>query len=217
MLKMKSLKGCLALLGSLLLGSQGHASERSFWNWFSSNEAALYSSGSPNDSVLATVGEKIREVNPELTFELGSVVDGRRDFVISAGGTAAAFPSVEALYNSAPDLPRWKWIKFRPRRSPINDIHFRGKSVLAKNVRYILAKDDQKIGIILFFDDYSDQEQNTYGQIGFLLLDEALGEYDVEKKVGFIDFQPPGSKYFKDSFPLQGLPEDFDEVYKEQH
>lgn len=45
-----------------------------------------------------------------------------------------------------------------------------------------------------------------FGQIGFLLLDEALGEYAVEVQVGFIKFESRESKYFSEASPLLDLP-----------
>jgi hypothetical protein len=41
------------------------------------------------------------------------------------------------------------------------------------------------VGILLFLPDYSSVD-SRFGQIVYLFLDEALGEYDVEMKVGFI-------------------------------
>lgn len=149
----------------------------------------------------------------DLTFEFGPVKDGKREFVLSAGGIKAAFPAVEALYSKAPALPRWVWVKFRPRRVPINDLDYGGKKVRADDVRYLLAKDGDKVGIVLFFDGYSDAEKTTYGQIGYLFLDEALGEYAVETQVGFIGFDSRESKHFDRSHPLRELPGAFDEYF----
>ena len=46
------------------------------------------------------------------------------------------------------------------------------------------------------------------------MLDEALGEYDVETRVGFIEVQGQNSKYFPGSLPLDELGSRFDEVMK---
>jgi hypothetical protein len=44
------------------------------------------------------------------------------------------------------------------------------------------------------------------GQIGYLFLDEALGEYAMETRVGFVEFQPQSLRYFEHSRPLVELP-----------
>lgn len=54
------------------------------------------------------------------------------------------------------------------------------------------------------------------GQIGYLLLDEALGEYDVETHVGAIVFFNRISKYFEHARPLSELPSHFDEKLRQK-
>ena len=49
--------------------------------------------------------------------------------------------------------------------------------------------------------------------IGYLFLDEALGEYDVEMKLGEIQFESRKSKYFERARPLAGLTKAFDEHF----
>ena len=134
--------------------------------------------------------------------------------MINAAGIKTAFPYVESLFNNAPKLEKWEFIKFRPRRNPINDLTYGKKFIAAKDVFYQLVKDGDKIGIILFLDGYTEAEKELYGQIGYLFLDEALGEYDMETKVGLIELQSKNSKYFKGAHPLSELAEHFDSTYR---
>ena len=165
------------------------------------NEPRLFSFEKGEQEAISfdELGARMKRVNTDLTFEFGPVENGRREFVISAGGIRAAFPFVEALYNKAPSLPRWVWVKYRPRRLPIDDLNYGGKSIKADEVRYLLTKDGDKLGIVLFFDGYKEEEKGAFGQIGYLFLDEALGEYSVETQVGFVEFQGHDSKYFTKS------------------
>lgn len=166
------------------------------------------------EAIFDEVGTEMRKVNDCLTFEFSPVLpDGKREFVISAGGIKAAFPAVEALYNKAPNLKRWTWVKYRPRRIPINDIEYADKKISSSDVHYILAKDGAKVGIVLFFDDYDEKEKTKFGQIGYLFLDEALGEYAVETQVGFIEMHSRESKYYSHAYPLKDLPGHFDEYW----
>jgi hypothetical protein len=195
-----------------LFGTRASAGgEDAFWKWFEANETRLFSFEKNQEVIFDELSAQLELVSADLTFEFGPVANGRREFVISAGGIKAAFPYVEKLYDKAPSLPRWVWIKYRPRRLPINDLNYGGKSVKADDVRFLLAKDDDKVGIVLFFDGYNEEEKGVVGQIGYLFLDEALGEYSVETKVGFIEFQGHDSKYFAQSHPLRELPQKFDE------
>ena len=73
--------------------------------------------------------------------------------------------------------------------------------------------DPQKVGILLFLPDYSSLD-SRYGQTAYLFLDEALGEYDVEMKVGFIQLLSHESKEFTGSHPIKELGDAFDVVMK---
>jgi len=184
--------------------------EDAFWKWFQANDSCLFSWEKDPESTFRTLTEQLGRINADLTFEFGPVVNGRRDFVISASGIKAAFPAVEALYSKAPTMSRWNILKFRQRRMPMQDIEFEGKTVRVEDVRYLMAKDDDKIGLLLFFDGYNEREAAILDQIGYLFLDQALGEYTVEMHVGFIEFRSESSEYFSQSSPLSELPAHFD-------
>ena len=84
---------------------------------------------------------------------------------------------------------------------------------------YRLCKDDnpQKIGILLFLPGRTEDRRDVFGQVGYLFLDEALGEYDVETNVGFIEVLGHDSKYFDGDFPIQELAADFDTLLRSKH
>lgn len=190
----------------------GHSPERDFWKWFAKNDDRLFHFERDREAVFDDLSRAMGRVHPSLTFEFGPVMDnGKREFVISAGGILDGFAAVEALFESAPALARWQFLKYRQRRLPLNDIEFAGKSIAAADVHYQLFKDGAKIGIVVFFDGYNDDEHEIYGQIGFLYLDEALGEYDIETKVGFIEFHDRSSEHFDGARPIADLPAHFDE------
>lgn len=209
--KFKWMPRALLILLPFLCGCVHASAQDEFWTWFQTNESRIFAFESDREAVFHGLAAKMQAVNPDLTFEFGPVrPDGRREFVISAGGIQSAFPAVESLYAKAPALKRWIWIKFRPRRLPISDVAFDGRTVRSADVRYLMAKDGNKVGITLFLDGYNEGEKSTFGQIGYLLLDEALGEYAVETQVGFIEFEPQTSTYFSQSKPIEELPVQFD-------
>jgi len=211
-MKLKFTYLLLLMAFTLFGGNAKAASEDTFWKWFAKNEHRLFSFETNQEAIFDELGAEMQRVNNDLTFEFGPVLpNGKREFVISAGGIKSAFPAVEALYNKAPNLKQWIWVKYRPRRTPISDIEFGGKQIGSGSVHYLLAKDETKVGIVLFFDGYNENEKTIFGQIGYLLLDEALGEYAMEMKVGFIEFQSRESKYFSQASPLKELPSHFDE------
>ena len=191
------------------------SSEEKFWKWFVKNQDMLFEFEKDQENIFDRLAAEMKKVHPELTFEFSPVLKtGKREFVISAAGIKDAFPAIEALYDSAPNLPKWIFIKFRPRRKPLNDLNFGGKSIKASEVRYKMFNDQEKVGLIIFLDGYNDAKKDTYGNIGYLFLDEALGEYDIEMKVGFIEFHSRESEYFEGSRPLSELADHFDEYFK---
>jgi hypothetical protein len=71
---------------------------------------------------------------------------------------------------------------------------------------------ENELGIYLFIPDYSERDSDM-GQIGYLFLDEALGEHDVAMKLSLIEMFPPEAKTPGPRYPLRELPAHFDEVY----
>ena len=213
---MKIINGILIIMSVLSFTKAFAGSpEKRFWHWFEKNQKMLFEFEKDQENIFDKLDAEMKKVHPDLTFEFSPVLEnGKREFVISAGGIKRAFPSVEALFDSTPNLPKWKFIKFRPRRNPLNDLNFGGKSIKASEVHYKMFKDQEKVGLIIFLDGYNELEQEIYGNIGYLFLDEALGEYDIEMKVGFIEFHSRESEYFEGSRPLRELSDNFDEYFK---
>jgi len=177
----------IAPLCLLLGGCAPQRPEQKFWHWFQDNEPSLYDFEGDQGRTFDRLSAALNKVNRNLTFEFGPKKGGRRDFVISAGGIRDAFPAVEALYASAPPLPRWNVIKFRPRRNPM-DISLGGITVKAETVLVGVIPNGDKVGLIVAMPGYSHETSNAYKQVGYLMLDQALGEYDVETHVGEITF-----------------------------
>lgn len=196
-------------------GTRAYAApEIVFWEWFGAHEARLFVLDSEGDPLFCALAEALEAVHTDLCFELGAVAaDGCREFVISAGGNSQAFPVVERLLRMAPQLQRWRWVKFRPRRMPLHAIEFGGKSVRVDEVHYALVRDAQRAGVILFLEHYNSAEQGVFQQIGRLLLDEALGEYAVATQLGFVEMQSRASRYFPHALPLRELSSAFDAFF----
>jgi hypothetical protein len=211
-------RGILLIMGILSFTSAfGSPSEQQFWRWFEKNEKMLLDFETDQETIFDELSEQMKKVHPDLTFEFGPINEnGKREFVISAGGIKKGFTAVEALFNSAPSLPHWQFIKYRPRRSPLNDLEYGSKTVKAKDVYYGMYKDGDKVGLVLFFDGYNEKEKYVFGNIGYLFLDEALGEYDIETKVGFIEFHGRDSKQYENSRPLNELVENFDAYFRDK-
>ena len=188
--------------------------EEKFWNWFCKNSQMIYDFESNQEVIFDKIQEQLYKINSNLTFEISSVKNGKRDFVISADGILEAFPFVEKLYTARPELKEWNFIKFRPRRKIDNSIKIGNKELHPADIKFMFIKDDSdgKIGIVIFMNGYNENEIEVYDQIGFLFLDEALGEYDTETYIGNIILQGFDSDYFDKSAGIELLPNEFDKI-----
>jgi hypothetical protein len=188
--------------------------QQQFWNWFVENENSLFDFEMDQERVFGRLSEELEKIDQNLTFEFGPKRAGVREFIISADGVKSAFPAVSALAVAAPRLSRWEITGFRPRGDLTYIICVRSKLIDPKDVRFTLLHNGKIVGINLFIPGY-DEEDHDLKQIGYLLLDQALGEFDVETKVGPINFLSPDTKTPGDRYPLRELPSLFDQLVEQ--
>lgn len=188
--------------------------EPTFWAWFEANEALLFDFERDREPVFDALAAAFKKISRDIAFEFGpKEPDGRRELVISAGGIKSAFPAVEKLVAAAPALARWRFTAFRPRRAEVMTLEFGGLRIEPKDVDCCFLVGGQHIGLALFLPGYTEARKNEFGQAGFLMLDEALGEYDVTMKVGAIRFLAFEERRDIDRFPLTELAARFDARY----
>jgi hypothetical protein len=102
-------------------------------------------------------------------------------------------------------------IAFRPRSNPDEAIEARGKRVDSRDVQFTLLDNGKIPGIYLFLPGFSEDDSDLK-QIGYLLLDNLLGEYDVETRLGLIKMLPPDARTEGEQYPLADLPRLFDQL-----
>jgi hypothetical protein len=188
--------------------------EDAFWNWFLQHEIELFDFDPDQEiereRLFDLLAIEIQKVDRDLAFEFGPN-GSTREFVISAGGIRSAFPSVVRLAEVAPALDRWKITSFRPRRAPIMVIEIGDKVIDPKDVQFSLLNNGKNAGIHLFIPGFREDDV-TFKQLGYLLLDETLGEFDVETRLGLIKMLSPDTKTVGDRYPLAELPRLFDRL-----
>jgi hypothetical protein len=184
-----------------------------FWSWFVRRESELFNSDfareDERERLFDELASELRKIDPDLAFEFGPK-GTRREFVITAAGIKRAFPAVVSLAAAAPTLERWHVIAFRPRRTP-NIVEFRGKRVHPKDVHFSLLDNGKSPGIYLFIPDFREDDV-ALKQIGYLLLDETLGEHDVESRLGLIKMLSPDSQTEGERYQLAELAARFDQL-----
>jgi hypothetical protein len=189
---------------------QKKSPETQFWEWFQRNDDRLFQFESNQESLIQEIAGELRRVQRSLSFEIGSVQEGKREFIVSADGKREAFPAVVKLADAAPNLSRWKIIKFRPRRSEPCRVGIGDLSFSSEAVQFTIIPEGDKIGVTLYLGDRTNFDEEVTGYIGFLLLDYTLGEYDVETLVGSVQFEPRDSPCKEEKRNLPELPAAFD-------
>ncbi len=195
------------------MSARKSTAEEQFWNWFTQHELEFFHFD-PKDRkkmerLFESLAGELQKVDEDLTFEFGPN-QPRRELVISAGGIKRAFPAVTALVGAAPNLERWDVIAFRPRRPP-GIVEFAGKRVDPKDVQFTLLDNGKIAGLHLFIPGFREDDIDLK-QIGYLLLDESLGEYDVESRLGLIKMMPTEARISGERYPFADLPALFDEL-----
>lgn len=158
-----------------------------FWDWFESKSEEFYHLEDNMDELFDELTTELHAYNSRLTFVFSTVLeDGKREMIISADGSKSDFPAVEKLIDAAPELDKWTFIGFRPRMEGSFAVNYDGLELDPKNMKFTHYADGDLCGIEVFIKDY-DESDDRFGGAFFVLMDNALGEYDTETKIGGIE------------------------------
>jgi hypothetical protein len=165
--------------------------EDKFWKWFVKNEPSMFDFEKNQEAVFDSISEKLNVYREGLVFEFSSIKNGKREFVISADGLIELFPAVELLVGSAPALERWKVIAYRPRMKDYEnlDLNYAGKQFSPSNIWVYSRVEDGGFDVIIYHPEYQEKDRNFFVSGTYILLDTALGEYDVVTGLRYIDHQ----------------------------
>ncbi len=166
--------------------------QEAFWAWFARNTEFLEQYDTNREPVLDEIGRRLHDVHEGLTFEIGQARDGIYDFIISADGIQDVFPEVVRLAKAAPRIDGWRIISFRPRAidGSKQTVEYGEMTLSYADLWYRSEDQGEVLGLTLFVQGLSEENEPTVRVIAFLLLDTALREFDVETKIGSINFVP---------------------------
>jgi len=165
------------------------SAETTFWQWFVAHKSEVATIKHANEPIANQLAEQLHHIDANLTFEM-SVGEGEPELIISADGIQRAFPAVKRLVAAAPPIPGWKVIAFRQRKEGESIKLGDGTKLNHASLRFqVLGSDASKIDIAIYVKS-ADPVPDAVKKAVFLLLDAALGEYDVETRLGAIDIEP---------------------------
>lgn len=164
-----------------------------FWIWFEKYSQDYYWLREVNlISLFNKLSKQLSKLNEDLAFEFSAdLIEGKREFILSADGILSAFPDVIDLVENAPQLEGFKIIAFRQKSAvdDISTIEYEDISLGPDDVYFTYRKNGDTLDIVLYLRGY-DSDFEEWENAAFILLDTIIGEYDVATKIGSIDMLP---------------------------
>lgn len=177
-----------------------------FWRWFGTNADRIREAAKRTDHavIVQELGQQIAKAAPGVVHEIGMPDPTTVELIFSADGLRAGVPGVLAITKAAPRLAGFVFTAFRPRH-PDFALQIKDETVKADDLGYVSKPDNGVLHLGVFVP--GDREEGLRTTIGFLLLDQVLGEYDVMTGLGRIEFV---SEPIVGAKPLTALAAEFD-------
>jgi hypothetical protein len=194
----------LAVLLGLSSCAPGKPRPTPFWTWFAEHAAEVATIRRGDEPIADELASRLRAVHPDLTFEL-STKGEPREFIVSAGGLRAAFHAVRKLVSEAPKVPGWRFFAFRQRKE-VGEVVMGGARLNGDDVKFKLRSDAARspLDVDFFVPTAPGQQPKELAGLLYLVLDAALGEHDVEMKIGGMELSSASSAP-PDARPLSEL------------
>jgi hypothetical protein len=207
----------IGVLSMSLFGFFTTTKEDNFWKWFENNSDKLLASKNETGPITEELTYELKKVNSNLVYEMAAIKIGEKtEFTISADGNKTAIDAVNKLFEKRPNLKDWEIKSFRQRNNVVFNFEMNDLVIKGDETKYLIAKDEdsQKIGILLFFPNFTEDKRQIFGRAANIFLDGIIGEYDVMTNVEFVEVSGYDSQYFSDSHPIEELPKEFDLYFK---
>jgi hypothetical protein len=197
---------------ALAFAACGHSSDAPgqtdpFWAFVTAHAPELQAE--PVDAATADLQRELSASHPGVIAELGA--DGaHRRLVLTADGDRAMFPAIEAMYRTRPQVAGWDIVAFHPRETsrPQAEVAIGERTLDPQSVHYIAENRDGKLDLVVFVPGYTPHDKQL-AQLAYIALDHAVGEYDVEMRIGAISLAA-GDKAPAAAPPLGYLPRELD-------
>jgi hypothetical protein len=191
------------------------AAVEAFWSWWRTAGAAATATAVEAGraiEIAEDLGRRVSAVDPRLGWELGAGDGSRHVLMVTAEGDPALRAAARRWLRGAPDADdRWEYSDVRRAAPNLADIslELQGAVVPADEVLVEAEVGDVAVDVGVYHPALAPLEAGDRLRAVFLLLDQALGEVDVELWLGTVEalrLPPP------EPVPLTSLPGVVDEV-----
>jgi len=160
-----------------------------FWNWFCTNEAEFPTTSEFDEAFGTQLSDELGKIEPDLVYEIATPNDGQKELIISADGIKDHIATVRGLVESAPALEDWEIIAFRPRMDDYSrfTLDFGERQFDPREIWCWSQIEDGCFDLIIYHPNYSDEERNLLVNGTYILLDMAIGEFDVMTGIRHLD------------------------------
>lgn len=165
-----------------------------FWTWWPGARdrvAAAIESGGFDQALIAEISAAVRGVHPDMAWELAPGRAARHAFCISPEGNAELRQVALRWAASAPQ-PDATW-EYHPAKQPsrgrVREVEAGGRRFDLDATRTIGTWDPRRrrLDVRLWIPEAADAAMAIRMQVGFIFLDQLLGEEEVERWIGEID------------------------------
>lgn len=178
-----------------------------FWSWFQA-EAPRLLADKDLRRVMKEINDHLEPKHRGVFVEVGDDKQGRR-LVISSDGKKELFPVVQEVYTARPAVPGWNIVAFRQRDRETFVIEMSGLKLDPRLMKVATEREEDKLSIVVFVPNLVRSKEML--QALYIVLDHTIGEYDMETRIGGIDFEPI-EKASPDAKPLSDLPKIIDKT-----
>ena len=129
------------------------------------------------------------DIKSGLVYEIAILDDEDNELIISGDGVKELIPYVQDFVDSAPSIDGWKIIAFRPRMDDYASFTLNfGERVFDPKTLWCWSRiENGSFDLVIYHEDYSDENRNLLVNGTYVLLDMALGEFDVMTGIRYLD------------------------------
>lgn len=168
-----------------------------FWQWFKNNgerlRTTMYGTDeAARDNAAAELREAIESVEEGLVLEFGTGDEGQPNpLIVSADGKPDKVDAVKDFVASAPALPGWTVVAFRPRMDLGEDVEIalEGERVGPEDIFFRVEEGDDGLDLTLYVRGLTPANQRLRGLGASLLAEHAVGERDALTMLSSLQIQ----------------------------
>lgn len=165
---------------------------RAFWEWWAAEGADRVASAQSEgrlDEVVTALSERVQRVHPGLAWEIAAGQQAARQLVVTADGDPHLRRFARRWLRLAPAADdAWEYADFRqPMPDPLGgSLEIDGVVIPTAEARAAWTRRRNRLEVAIHHPAFADLGETGRTRAAFLLLDQALGEYDVTLWLGKI-------------------------------